>query len=265
MGFGVNSFIVKEITGRGFSLEELGVDFVELSFDDVKVLTEEGINWETLGNLEGLGFDFTLHAPTSDGRNVSLNLGVYTRTNISVMENVFRIASALNAEDIIIHGGDIRGDYHRAFMNTLRQFREIEALARDYGVRLLVENLTGGRIGAFPHELIPFIGENSAVCLDVGHAFLTAMRYGLPLQEFDVLSRSAREFHVHDNNGERDEHLPPGEGMIGVRYILRMIENFRPENVVFEVRNYSNPMGVIAGINAIREGKEMKIVREGSL
>ncbi len=251
MRFGVNSCIVREITGRGFSFDDLGVEFIELGFDDVKVLTEEGINREVLTNLEGLGIDFTLHSPTSDGRNVSLNLGVYSRMNIRIMKNALRIANALGAEYMVIHGGDIHRSYHLAFVNTLRQIREISLIAGDYGVKLLIENLTDSRVGAFPHELIPFLGKNVGVCFDVGHAFLTAVRYAFPLHEFGLLSSEIKEFHLHDNNGSRDEHLPPGRGIIGIPYMISMIKKVRPKNVVFEIRYYPTPECVLESITEL--------------
>ncbi|NJE60886.1 sugar phosphate isomerase/epimerase family protein [Thermococcus sp. 21S7] len=246
MKVGVNTFIVREVSGNGFPLDELGVEVLELGFDDVEVLTENGINWDVLKNLAGLGVEFTLHAPTSDGGNVSVDLGHYSRMNVVTMERVFRVASALDASVVVIHGGDIRESYHRAFANTRRQLMEISAIAEDYGVELLMENLTDARVGAFPHELLPFIDENVGICLDVGHAFLTAMKYGVPMDEFALLK--AEEAHVHDNNGERDEHLPPGEGMIGKNYIGRLVGAVRPDYVVLEIRCFSRPESVFESI-----------------
>ncbi|AIU69307.1 AP endonuclease [Thermococcus eurythermalis] len=257
MKVGVNTCIVQEVSGRGFSLEELGVEVLELGFDDVEVLTEEGINWSILKDLAGLGTEFTLHAPTSDGRNVSVDLGRYSRMNIVTMERVLKIASALDANVVVVHGGDIRGSYHRAFANTRRQLMEISAIAEDYGVKFLIENLTDGRIGAFPHELLPFVEENVGICLDVGHAFLTAMKYGVPMDEFALLE--AEEIHVHDNNGIMDEHLPPEEGMIGKNYIGRLIEAVEPEYAVLEIRRYSRPESVFEAIDFVKSLKKVEV------
>ncbi|MEO2152018.1 MAG: sugar phosphate isomerase/epimerase family protein [Thermococcus sp.] len=257
MRVGVNTFIVREVSGNGFPLDELGVEVLELGFDDVEVLTENGINWEALRNLSDLGAEFTLHAPTSDGRNVSVDLGHYSRMNIVTMERVFKVASALDARIVVVHGGDIRGSYYRAFANTRRQLMEISAIAEDYGVKLLVENLTDSRIGAFPHELLPFVEENVGICLDVGHAFLTAMKYGVPMDEFALLR--AEEIHVHDNNGVMDEHLPPGEGMIGKNYIGRLIGAVEPEYAVLEIRRYSRPESVFGAIDFVRSLKKIKV------
>jgi sugar phosphate isomerase/epimerase len=47
-------------------------------------------------------------------------------------------------------------------------------------------------------------------CLDVGHANLGE---GVPAT-LDTLKPLLRSSHLHDNNGERDEHLWPGEGNV---------------------------------------------------
>lgn len=239
MKVGVNTYIVQEISGNGFSLDELKVDFVELGFDDVEVLTENGINWENLINISGLGIEFTIHAPTSDCKNVSIDLGYYSRMNIITMERVFKIASVLDAKIVIVHGGNIKESYHRAFVSTRKQIIEISDIAEDYGIKLLIENLPDNKIGVFPHELLPFIRENVGVCLDIGHAFLTAMRYGIPMDEFALLR--ADEVHIHDNNGNWDEHLPPGDGMIGRNYTRKIVMANSPRRVTLEIRRFSRP------------------------
>ncbi len=253
MRVGVNTFIVREVSGRGFPIDELEVDFVELGFDDRQILTDDGINWGEVRELPGLGVEFTVHAPTSDGRNVRLDLGRYSRVNVVTMKRVIKIASALNSEVVVVHGGDIGTSYHRAFANTKRQLMEISAIAEDHGVKLLIENLTGNRVGTFLHELLPFLEENVETCLDIGHAFLTAMSYGIPMDEFALLK--ADEVHAHDNNGEWDEHLPPEEGMIGRDYTARLVKAAEPDYLTLEIRRFSRPESVF---NAIAFAKSLR-------
>ncbi|ASJ09809.1 AP endonuclease [Thermococcus sp. P6] len=238
MEVGLNSHIIREVSGKGFSLDELGVSLVELNFDDAPVLDKNGINGEILKNLLGLGVDFTVHAPTSDGKRTSVDLGRYSRGNIITMKNVLKIASELNAKVLVLHGGDIRKGYHEAYINTMKQVEELSSLAQDYGVRLVMENLTGSRIGVFPHEITSFREYGVSTCIDTGHAFLTAFKLGYPLEKFllpDVL-----EVHIHDNHGRWDEHLPPGEGLMGWGYVERLIKNTEPDYAILEIRRFSS-------------------------
>ncbi|MDK2914872.1 MAG: hypothetical protein PWQ79_1787 [Thermococcaceae archaeon] len=252
MKLGVNSCIVKEISGKGFSLDNLQVDFIELGFDDSGIIKNEEINWEALKNLEGLGVEFTLHAPTADGKNLPIDLGVYGKEPVKRMEKVIRIASHLGAEVIVLHGGDIRKSYTKAYVNTLRHLRGLKPIAEDHGVKLVVENLFEGRIGALPHELLTFISEGFELCFDIGHAFLTSMSSGLRIDEFNVIFPYTSHLHIHDNNGSRDEHRPLGEGMIGFSYVGRVVELTKAERAVMEIRRYSGKDSVLPNVSFFR-------------
>ncbi|WP_456395993.1 sugar phosphate isomerase/epimerase family protein [Thermococcus sp.] len=259
MKVGVNSFIIREISGHGFSVDELPVDVIELGFDDMPVLTPSGINWEVLHELLSLNVDFTLHAPCSDGNNIKLDLGVNSRKNIRIMENVFRIAQILDAEYVVVHGGDIGNNYHRAFINTKRQLMEIATIAEEYEVKLVMENLTDNRIGAFPHELLPFLEKNVSVCLDIGHAFLTSLKYGLDIGEYFLLD-DIEHVHLHDNGGARDEHRAMGEGCIDFNNILPKILFRKPKNIIWEIREYQKADNVLRSILSVKSAK-IRVVR----
>ncbi|MFA4640327.1 sugar phosphate isomerase/epimerase family protein [Pyrococcus kukulkanii] len=246
---GVNSYIVREISGHGIPIEELDVDLIELGFDDIEVLTEEGINWSSLDLLSTLNVGFTIHSPTSDGRTIAVDLGRYSRRNIRIMENVFRIAQALNARYVVIHGGDIHESYHKAFINTKRQLMELATIAEEYGVKLVIENLLDNRIGTFPHEFIPMFEDNVGFCFDIGHAFITARKYGLDVGSF--LTLSPEHVHLHDNMGIRDEHRAIGEGKIPL-FVFREILEKGPRNVILEIRRYSSEDSILRSIEFVR-------------
>ncbi|AEH24149.1 sugar phosphate isomerase/epimerase family protein [Pyrococcus yayanosii] len=258
MKVGVNSYIIREISGHGFSVDELPVDVVELGFDDTPVLSEEGIDWEVLHGILSLDINFTIHAPCSDGKNVSIDLGVNSRRNIRIMENVFKIAQLLDARYVVVHGGDIRESYHKAFINTRKQLMEIATIAEDYGIKLVVENLTDNRIGAFPHELLPFLEENVSVCFDIGHAFLTSMKYGININEYFLLP-GIEHVHLHDNNGVRDEHKAMGEGCIKFDTLLFRVLSHKPKNVIWEIRDYWIKENILKSILSVKKAKPMKV------
>lgn len=70
------------------------------------------------------------------------------------------------------------------------------------------------------------------VCLDVGHANLVRE----PLKRYaDVLGSRVRVLHVHDNDGFRDLHLPPGSGTLDLGEVAEVVELVKPERLVAEV------------------------------
>ena len=103
----------------------------------------------------------------------------------------------------------------RMDVSEIRRIAEYAA-ARD--VRLAVENVRDSiwildrvldEVGDDPEET------NLGICIDAGHAHLSHDAGREPVCEY--LERYADpmvHLHLHDNAGERDEHLAPGEGTI---------------------------------------------------
>jgi sugar phosphate isomerase/epimerase len=91
--------------------------------------------------------------------------------------------------------------------------QEIAAAAAPLGVRVALENIPNGM--STPEAIVAMIEDERGrsgvgACLDVGHAHLM----GGVVDAIEALSGLLLTTHVHDNRGQRDEHLPPGEGTI---------------------------------------------------
>ncbi len=73
---------------------------------------------------------------------------------------------------------------------------------------------------ATPANLTQFIADtrltNLRLCFDAGHAHLA----GGVLPGFDTMRDLVVSAHIHDNHGEKDEHLVPYEGTIDWRAAL---------------------------------------------
>ncbi|RLF78315.1 sugar phosphate isomerase/epimerase [Thermococci archaeon] len=263
MKIGMSSHVIKEISGRGISLESLRVNLIELNFSDMPLIKNGEIVRDSIEKLQTLGVSYALHAPISDEREkeVRVDLGIDSRKNIEIMKKVFKIASLLDVKYVVIHGGNIHDSYHRAFINTKKQLMELSKLAEEYSLILAVENTEDNRVGAFAHELLPFIDRNVVVTFDTGHAFLTAVKYGLNIEDyFTILSPYIRHVHLHNNHGKWDEHRPLNEGNLNIQVILKKLLEIKPENVVLEIRRYESEENVIKSINLLGElRKAMKL------
>nr|QNO55235.1 putative protein [Methanosarcinales archaeon ANME-1 ERB7] len=268
MKVGVNSRMVREISGGPLSLSYMDVELVELGFDNVALLDRNiEIKHAMLWALDSFDIAFSLHAPTSDARDPKLrvDLSRMLRHNFRVMERVFEIASLMDIRHVVIHGGDIVVEngakfagvsYRKAFLNTVRNLEILAPLARDYSVVLYIENLDDNRVGSLPVELLALlhaVNTDIYVTLDIGHAFIIAERYGIQLSDFfDMLNPFIKHVHLHDNDGISDLHLPLSEGKIDVGSVLTDIWNAQPENVVLEIKRFVDPENVKESIKAVR-------------
>ena len=96
-------------------------------------------------------------------------------------------------------------------------FGELSVCGEQHGVVVCLENMPfGGQLLARPAPTLNFVKEINSpylrVCLDTGHSAV------LGISPADAVRLIGKEYlatlHVHDNDGERDCHWCPGEGVI---------------------------------------------------
>jgi sugar phosphate isomerase/epimerase len=170
----------------------------------------------------------SLHAPTS--RDLDINREGSSPLSITEVERVRRIeamdelkrvldvAQDLPYSRMILHmGGSREAADPRKRDAAFSSLEHLSLHAHHAGVTICVENTTS-EMGS-PAYLRAFVDETrlSAVKFnfDIGHAHLAdgpeAERITNSLEPLRELVLSA---HIHDNHGEKDEHLPPYEGAI---------------------------------------------------
>ncbi|HTV81465.1 MAG TPA: sugar phosphate isomerase/epimerase family protein [Acidobacteriaceae bacterium] len=166
---------------------------------------------------------FSMHAPmfpdTEMGRSGAPSVNVIHPEKTRRIDAMDEIKRALEAAEqiplrfLILHLGERDDTWGlRALEHSITAIEHLRAFAAPLGVRLLVENLEGEV--ATPAHLIEILNSGHftdlGVCLDVGHAHLGE---GVPAA-LEVLRDRLRSSHLHDNHGDKDAHLWPGEGTI---------------------------------------------------
>lgn len=189
--------------------------------------------------LASLGLTLTsLHAPTS--RDLSATRESGQPLSICEVERVRRIEAmdelkrAIDvAEDLpfprmIFHMGGTRETADPRKRDAA--FSSLEHLilhARHVGVTICVENTTS-EMGD-PAYLRSFYDETRLTGLrfnfDIGHAFLgDAPEEDRVEKGFAPLRELVVGAHIHDNHGEKDEHLPPYEGEIDWENAVKVLK-----------------------------------------
>lgn len=167
---------------------------------------------------------WSLHAPifadAENGRGGAPAVNVIHAEKARRIDAMDEIKRALESAEIIpfrhmvLHLGE-RGDTWspRALEHGMTAVEHLRAFARPLGVQILLENLEVNEV-ARPRNLLEILQighlDDIGVCLDFGHAHIT----GGVDDAIGILGERIRSCHVHDNQGDRDSHLWPGEGSI---------------------------------------------------
>ena len=110
--------------------------------------------------------------------------------------------------------------YEQQFEIDLNQSKclidSILPVARKYGVKIAIENMgTYSCKHLFDYLFGVYSSKDLGFCFDSGHANITG--------ELDILERYLDRLfltHLHDNHGEKDEHLLPGQGTMDWEQII---------------------------------------------
>jgi len=129
-----------------------------------------------------------------------------------------RIASYLGANLIVIHPGynnfSNSSERKNRMRNILISIEQLLCFCGKLGLGIAIENMGpgyfGDKFGEINHILNQFKRENIGLCLDTSHAHLTDDLY----KYLERLGHRIFSFHISDNRGINDDHLPPGQGNI---------------------------------------------------
>lgn len=180
----------------------------------------------------------SLHAPTS--RDISAMRESGTPLSICEVERVRRVeamdelkrvidvADELPYSRLILHMGGSRETVDPRKRDAA--FSSLEHLilhAHHAGVTICVEN-TLSEMGD-PAYLRAFVDETRLTGLrfnfDIGHAHLAELPQDERLEKsFAPLRDFASSVHLHDNHGEKDEHLPPFDGTIDWPDAIKLLQ-----------------------------------------
>jgi sugar phosphate isomerase/epimerase len=145
------------------------------------------------------------------------------------LKRVIDVAEDLPYSRLILHMGGSRETADPRKRDAA--FSSLEHLvlhARHVGVTIAVENTTS-EMGD-PAYLRAFVDETRLTGLrfnfDIGHAHLADGPEAERIEKgFAPLRELAVSAHIHDNHGEKDEHLPPYDGSIDWESTVKILKS----------------------------------------
>ena len=260
----LTSALLAEIAQAGISNVEIYCTPVHLNYRSTQAIRTLS---EWIGE-HGLAIH-SLHSPTErdllpgkreSGIPISISDPERVRRLDAVDEvkRTLEIAEQIPFKYLVQHiGGGREAHDPRKLDAAFNSLEHLTLFAKQRGVTILLEN-TLGELGA-PATLRHFVADTRLdlkFCFDIGHAHIED---GVELS-FETMHDLVAAIHVHDNHGEKDEHLAPYGGSIDWDAALGVIAS--PENslpFVLELREQSAQAPSLADATAAFEKLEQAL------
>ena len=178
-------------------------------------LEENGLQIEQIHCIFGGDYDFSI--PDENKRAViveSTKSALIKLGKVKVKNFVIHCSGIINENE--------KKERIKIFIDSLSR---ILPVAEKTGIKIAIENVSSSQnvIGT-AEEIMEILEKFNSpclgVCFDTGHANLT----GRFKEEFLILKDKIFTFHIHDNDGKRDLHLPPVMGTIDWKWFVKELK-----------------------------------------
>ncbi|MCS7194461.1 MAG: sugar phosphate isomerase/epimerase [Meiothermus sp.] len=205
---------------------ELGL-FLEIAYDqhEVDPRLPGAKELAEMGRSAGVGF--TVHLPFVDWNLASLVPSVW-RLSLERTQRALDFAGQIGAYCGVLHTGSVPLRHPEALAQA-RRLLERALSELEPVVPLALENLglDEDDLLETPDELAQLLQAHPqhGFCLDVGHALVQLGLEG-PQTYHQLLCGRLIHWHLHDNRGASDEHLPCGEGQVDWGWVRQALKGF---------------------------------------
>jgi len=233
--FGISTFLLGKKDFEVFfeKAKDFPIEYMEFKTDPPNFfppdLNDKDIQ-DIKEKLKSRTLKSSVHSPIYDVNIARLNQRMREASVESVLDSL-EFAKRIGAEILVIHGGNLPGDFPVSLMPEAREMsisslKKLVKKAEEYEIVLGLENSTRGRNRPLVKQkedhisiIEKFNSSNLRIVLDVGHANV----YRVPLEDY---LKSANpylcEIHLHNNDGKKDFHQPLSQGEIKMLDILKL-------------------------------------------
>lgn len=176
---------------------------------------------------------YSFHAPFANHIDISdLDPAQREAATAQILQAV-EAAAVLQVSYFVIHPGPERAavppsnERFERMENVVATLNRVARRCRELGVTCVLENKLPHLLFGNTSDILWILDALDAIevgaCLDTGHAYLSG---DIPTM-LRKLSGHLRMVHAHDNRGQSDDHLPPGDGFIDWPALLRQLVQVR--------------------------------------
>ena len=217
-----------------YELIEAHRDFIEAHKPGLEIyLSSETIDTHGVSSIakkinENLSLipGITLHGPFMDLSPGAVDNTVRDATRKRFMD-VIEVAGMVKARCVVFHSGYEKWKYSLELepwlASSIEFWPSVLMRAKEVGTRVAIENIFEEEPGGLKLLMDALDTSVAGICFDAGHFNLFSR---LPLSAWiERLGEHIIELHLHDNKGDRDSHLPPGEGTFDFQELFSLLSD----------------------------------------
>lgn len=150
---------------------------------------------------------------------------------ISEATRYFKIFSQLNVEYMTIHANWPPSLFseEQGIKFQVDSLKKLVKIAKKYNLKVMFEPIDTGKDTL--KNVVKILSRVPGLCfhLDIGHANLYKKSIISFIKKFH---KKLRHVHLHDNSGEKDEHLPIGKGSINFKKVIKELKKYQYDGTI---------------------------------
>ncbi|MEI6654466.1 MAG: sugar phosphate isomerase/epimerase family protein [Verrucomicrobiota bacterium] len=168
----------------------------------------------------------SFHAPFANHIDITALDPCVREASVAELILACEAAAQLGCDHVVLHPGPERegrppdAQFIQHMHHAADALNRVAARCGQLDIQLLLENMLGHLMFGHVRDMMYLLGEINTgevgTCLDTGHAHL-AREMATVIKK---LSGYLKMVHINDNQGDRDSHLPPGNGSIDWRWVM---------------------------------------------
>jgi sugar phosphate isomerase/epimerase len=183
-----------------------------------------------------------LHASAGREKRWDSLIEYERQAGVELVRNRLEMAARLEADVVILHA-----EAPYPLESQKRSLGELQALSRLLGVRIAVENLSGLTFQRLDELLAIFPADFLGICYDTGHGNMLAGG----LDHLERMKERLIAVHIHDNDGNGDQHKLPFTGTVDWGRFMRILK----------ASVYDKPLNLESGMGEHKDLSEAEFLR----
>ena len=188
---------------------------------------------EVGGKLQEAGLRVTIHAPFLDLRPGAIDPKI-RRVTVDRIAEVLDLAGFFRPSSIVCHAAFDERYYlsgeEQWLHNSVETFRAFLPRAEELACPICIENVYETE-PAMLRKLLDGVGSPFfRFCFDTGHCNVFSE---VPMDSWiEVMTPYLGQLHIHDNQGIKDQHLPPGDGKFPFADLFSMLRDRKLKPII---------------------------------